>query len=164
MRLYMKQKVFSWKDKATVTDEYGNEKYFVEGQIISVGKKLHITDALGNEAAFVRQKAFSLMPKFFVEINGQEVAEISKKFTFLKPKYIVNGPNWEIGGDVFGHDYTITEGGRPVVAIHKKWMSWGDSYELNIDDGANEVLALAVVLAIDAVLDAQQAAAAASSD
>ena len=164
MRLYMKQKVFSWKDKATVTDEFGNEKYFVEGQIISVGKKLHITDALGNEAAFVRQKAFSLMPKFFVEINGQEVAEISKKFTFLKPKYIVNGPNWEIGGDVFGHDYTITEGGRPVVAIHKKWMSWGDSYELNIDDGTNEVLALAVVLAIDAVLDAQQAAAAASSD
>ena len=159
MRLYMKQKVFSWKDKATVTDAYGNEKYFVEGQIISVGKKLHITDTLGNEAAFVRQKAFSLMPKFFVEINGQEVAEISKKFTFLKPKYIVNGPNWEIGGDVFGHDYTITEGGRPVVAIHKKWMSWGDSYELNIDDGANEVLALAVVLAIDAVLDAQQAAA-----
>ena len=163
MRLYMKQKVFSWKDKATVTDEFGNEKYFVEGQIISVGKKLHITDVLGNEAAFVRQKAFSLMPKFFVEIGGQEVAEISKKFTFLKPKYIVNGPNWEIGGDVFGHDYTITEGGRPVVAIHKKWMSWGDSYELIIDDGADEVLALAVVLAIDAVLDAQQAAAASSN-
>ena len=58
-------------------------------------------------------------------------------------------------GDVFGHDYTVCAGETPVITVHKKWMSWGDAYELDIGYGADELLALAVTLAIDAVLDAQ---------
>ena len=42
-------------------------------------------------------------------------------------------------------------------------MSWGDSFELNIIDDANEVIALAVILAIDAVMDAAASAAASAS-
>ena len=59
-------------------------------------------------------------------------------------------------------DSKIMDGGAPVVRIHKKWMSWGDAFELDIAPGTDEVLALAVVLAIDAVLDSQQAAATAN--
>ena len=55
MHLYMKQKVFSLKDKFTIKDPFGEDKYFVEGKMISFGKKLHILDAAGNELAFVRQ-------------------------------------------------------------------------------------------------------------
>ena len=36
-------------------------------------------------------------------------------------------------------------------------MSWGDTYEIFVDDSFDEVNALAVVLAIDAVLDADNA-------
>ena len=32
MKLYMKQKVFSWADRFTIKDEYGADKYYVEGQ------------------------------------------------------------------------------------------------------------------------------------
>ena len=39
------------------------------------------------------------------------------------------------------------------VSIHKAWMSWGDTYELDISDDTDEITALAVVLAIDTVLD-----------
>ena len=35
--LYMKQRVFSWGDKFAIYDEYGNEKYFVEGHVSSFG-------------------------------------------------------------------------------------------------------------------------------
>ncbi len=156
MKLYMKQKVFSWKDKFSIQNSYGEDKYFVEGKLISVGKKLRIYDTAGNELAFVNQKVVSLMPKFSVEMNGEEVAVIKKKFTLFKPKYLIEGPGWEVEGDFFGHDYTITENGAPVVAIHKKWMAWGDTFELDIADESREVLAMAVVLAIDAVLDNQQ--------
>lgn len=156
MQLYMKQKVFSWKDKFSIQNSFGEDKYFVEGKVISLGKKLRIYDAAGNELAFVNQKLVSLMPKFSVEMNGEEVAVIKKKFTFLKPKYLIEGPGWEVQGDFFGHDYTITSSGNPVVSIHKKWMAWGDTFELDIVDEAHEVLAVAVVLAIDAVMDNQQ--------
>ena len=156
MQLYMKQKVFSWKDKFSIMDPNGEDKYYVEGKIISIGKKLRISDKADNELAFVNQKVVSLMPKFSVEMNGEEVAVIKKKFTLLKPKYIIEGPGWEVQGDFFGHDYSITDKGNVVVSIHKKWMAWGDTFELDITDDRNEVLAVAVVLAIDAVMDNQQ--------
>ena len=41
MKLYMKQKVFSWTDKFNIVDEQGNERYYVEGELFSWGKKLH---------------------------------------------------------------------------------------------------------------------------
>ena len=156
MHLYMKQKVFSWKDKFSIMNSYGEDKYYVEGKLISLGKKLRIYDTAGNELAFVNQKLISLMPKFSVEMNGEEVAVIKKKFTLFKPKYFIEGPGWEVQGDFLAHDYTITEKGSIIVAIHKKWMAWGDTFELDIEDESREVLAMAVVLAIDAVMDSQQ--------
>jgi uncharacterized protein YxjI len=38
MKLYIKQKVFSWGDKFTVKDATGNDRYFVEGEVFSFGK------------------------------------------------------------------------------------------------------------------------------
>ncbi len=158
MRLYMKQKVFSFKDRFTIKDESGEDRYFVVGKLISLGKQLSIQDAEQNELAFVRQKVLSFLPKFQVEVNGDIVAEIVKKFTFLKPKYEVVGLDWTIEGDFFSHNYSIIENDKIIVSIHKKWMSWGDSFEIDIHTQGNEVLTLAVVLAIDAVIDAQSSA------
>ena len=156
MQLYMNQKVFSWKDKFSIMDSTGQDKYYVEGKAISLGKKLRVYDAEGNELAFVNQKLVSLMPKFTVEIDGEEVAVIKKKVSVLKPKYFIEGPGWEVQGDFFSHDYQIVEGEKLIVSIHKQWMAWGDTFELDIPDESNEVLAMAVVLAIDAVMDDQQ--------
>lgn len=158
MKLYIKQKVFSFKDRFTVKDECGNDRYFVEGEFLSFGKKLHIFDMNNNEVAFVRQKLMTFMPKFTVEIGSRQIAEIVKEFTFFKPKYRVEGLGWDVEGDFFSHDYIITDSSRPIVSIHKQWMSWGDTFELDIDNSSDEVVALAVVLAIDAVIDAQQSA------
>lgn len=160
----MRQKVFSWKDKFTIKDVNGNDKYYVEGKLISLGKELSIRNMSDDEVAFVRQKLVTLTPKFFVEIDGEEVAQIVKKITLLKPKYIVKGLGWEVKGDLFSHDYTIIDGSNPIVSIHKKWMAWGDTFELDVEDDNNEIVALAVVLAIDAVMDAEAAAAAAASN
>ena len=156
MKLYIKQKVFSFRDKFTVKDEDGNDRYYVEGEIFTFGKKLHIFDMNNNEVAFVRQKLMSFMPKFTVEVGSRQIAEIVKEFTFFKPKYRVDGLGWDVSGDFFAHDYVITDNRGPIVSIHKQWMSWGDTFELDIDRSSDEVIALAVVLAIDAVIDAQQ--------
>ena len=156
MKLYMKQKVFSWADTFTVKDSMGEDKYFIKGEVFSWGKKLHVYDRSGREVAFVRQKLWTFLPRYMVSVNGTDVAEIVKEFTFLRPKYSIIGPGWEVDGSFWEHDYEVTENGRPIVSIRKEWMTWGDTYELDITDTGNEVMALAVVLAIDCVLDAQQ--------
>lgn len=156
MKLYIKQKIFSWNDKFSVYDETGAERYFVEGELFSWGKKLHVYDHVQREAAFIRQELFTLMPKFIVSVDGQDIAEIVKEFTFFKPRYRIDGLGWEIDGDFWDHDYEITKNGRTIVSLSKEWFTWGDCYELNIESPEDEIVALAVVLAIDCVLAAQK--------
>lgn len=155
MKLYIKQKVFSFKDKFTVKDEYGQDKYMVEGEIFSLGKKLHIYDMAGNEVAFIQQKVLSFLPRYFVFIGDKQIAEIVRKFTLITPKYEVLGLNWQVAGDFMAHDYEVTDNGRPVVLIHKEWMTWGDCYELDIAPYADEIAALATVLAIDCATESK---------
>lgn len=155
MKLYMKQKVFSWKDKFSVYDESGNEYFFVEGELFSWGKKLHVFDYSQKEVAFIRQELFNLLPKYVVEIDGLEVAAIVKEFSLFKPKYRIDGPGLEVNGDFWDHDYSVTRNGYTVVTLHKQWMSWGDCYEINVERPEDRVMAVAIVLAIDCVLDAK---------
>jgi len=163
MKLYIRQKVFSWVDRFTVKDENGQDCYFVEGEFFSLGKKLHVYHMDGAEAAFIQQKVLSFLPRFFVFVAGQQAAEIVKQFSFLHPVYSIEGMGWEIEGSFWAHDYAILAGEKQIVTIHKEWMSWGDCYELDIADGEDEVLALSVVLAIDCVLAAQSAGAGAGA-
>lgn len=158
MKLYIKQKVFSWGAKFTVKDDAGNDRYFVEGEVFSLGKKLHILDSARNEVALIQQKLFSFLPRYFVYVNDVEIAEIVKEFSFFRPRYSIEGLGWEIEGDFWSYNYAIIRDGRPIVTISKEWMTWGDSYELDIADPRDEIVALAVVLTIDCVLAAQAAA------
>ena len=155
MKLYIKQKVFSWGDKFTVKDETGRDKYFVQGEVFSWGKKLHVLDIHGNEVAFISQELFTWMPKFKVSIGGREVAAVRREFTFFKPKYVIDGLGWEVNGSFWEHTYQVTRAGYLIVTIEKEWMTWGDTYELNITDPRDEIIALAVVLTIDCVVEQQ---------
>ena len=151
MKLYIREKVFSWGDKFTVKDAYGNDKYIVEGEVFFFGKKLHVYDRNGREVAFIRQEVWSWLPKYYVFCNDRQVAEIKKEFTLFFQKYSIAGLGWEINGSFMAHDYEITQGGSTIVRISKEWMTWGDSYELDIANPADELVALAVVLTIDCV-------------
>ncbi len=153
MKLYMKEKVFSWGDRFTVWDANGQEKYFVEGEVFSWGKKLHVYDTAGMEVAFIKQEIWSLLPRFYVFCGGEQIAEIRKEVTFLFPRYTIDGLDWDVEGSFMAHDYPISQHGREIVRISKEWMTWGDSYELDISHDADEIVALAVVLTIDCVME-----------
>ncbi len=153
MKLYIKEHIFTWGDKFSVRDAQGEEKYSVQGEVFTWGKKLHVYDRFGREAAFIRQKITLGMPRFVVEVNGREVAEIKREFTWFVPKYYVYGLDWDVQGEFFAHEYVVSKAGRAIVTISREWMTWGDSYELDIADGADELVALAVVLAIDCVVE-----------
>ena len=106
------------------------------------------------EVAYIEQKLMNLMPKFFVYVKGEKIAEIHKKFSFLKPKYEIVGKNWVTNGDLWAHEYNITDmdSGNQIASMHKEWMTWGDSYMLDIEDEKHEISIMAMILAIDAVM------------
>lgn len=162
MRLYAKEKVFTLRDKFRFFDENENDVYLVEGKLWSFTKQLTMTDALSNEVAFIREQFLTWMPKFHVFVDGVEVAEIRKHFTFFKPKYSIDCKGWEIQGDFLNHDYSIMKDEKQIATIHKKWLTWGDTYEIDIADPADAVLVCSIVLCIDCV-DERTAAAASSA-
>ena len=155
MNLYIKQKVFTWGDQFTVYDEAGSERYTVQGEVFSWGKKLHLYDLAGVECAFIRQKVWTFLPRYYINRGGVDVAEVVKEIAFFRQSYTVSGLGWQVAGDIFAHEYEITDGTRTVVTVSKQWMTWGDAYEIHISPDVDEVDALAVVLVIDACLESQ---------
>lgn len=156
MKLYMKQKVFSIGDKYTIKDEFENDRFQVKGEVFSIGHRLHIFDANGTEVAYVQQKVLSFMPKYFIYINGVEVAQIVKEFTFFKQSYRIEGTSMLLQGDVFQHNYSLTDANNIIMNVTKTWFSWGDSFLLDIYDDTKELFCLCVVLALDSVIDSER--------
>ncbi len=153
MKLYIKERVFTWGDKFNVFDEAGREKYTVEGEVFTWGKKLHVYDRFGKEAAFIKQELFTWLPCYRVYVGEQEIAQVRREFSWFTPKYSVSGLGWDVNGHFLEHNYEITRNGLPIVSIEKEWMTWGDSYALDITNPADEIIALAVVLTIDCVVE-----------
>ena len=151
----MKQKVFSFRDKFSVKDESGNDRYSVAGRIAPflIGKKLTVHDSSGNAVAIVQQKPKGLsMLRFAVMINGHETCAVVQKFTLFRPKYTIEGFPWLLGGDFIEHEYELINGDQKVMQLTKKLISWGDSYELDIADPQHELLCLCIALAVDCSL------------
>ena len=157
MKLYVQQKVFSWRDKFSITDEFGVPQYYAESEGISFGKKLHLRDTYGNELAFIYEKFMSFMPRYYISQYGQYVAQVVKEFSFLRPKYHIEGLGWRIDGDVWNRNYLLVdENGFAVATVSKAWLSWGDAYEIDVAEVADPVIALAIALVIDAVISDQR--------
>ena len=149
MKLYIKQKVFTLAEKFAIKDGLGYDKYFVEAKFMSIPKQFLIYDTDGNTVATIEKKFFSIPQKYTVEINEVAVAQIIKNITLFKPSFSVSGPNWEIKGDIFAHDYTFYNGETVIAKISKEWISWGDSYAIDYANPNDEILTLACVIAID---------------
>ena len=163
MNIYLKQKVFSWGDKFSAYNEAGEEVYSVKGQVFSFGKKLHISDVNGQEIAFIHEKVFAWRPKYFIEYGGKTI-EVVKNITFLKPKYTVKEMGLTISGDFFAHSYGAINGdNKTAFGVSKKWFTWGDTYQIEVNERFDPVTALCIVLVIDACVAKQHAASAAAS-
>ncbi|MGB6178410.1 LURP-one-related/scramblase family protein, partial [Carnobacterium sp.] len=142
MNYYIKQKLFSWNDKFSVKNSQEQDVYLVEGEFLSWGKKLHVRDSSGKEVLYIEQQLFKFLPSYSLYINGKELAKVSKEFTFFKPRYSIIGPNWQVEGSIWEHDYQIMSNQKVIAAISKEWLTWGDSYALDIKDEEHAVLAL----------------------
>jgi len=150
MKFLIKQRVFSWGDKYDIYDEQGNEKYFVKGEVFSFGHKLHVFDKYDREIGSVHEKLFTFPKQFEIVMNGSVRGNITKQFTFFKQQYDIDFNGWHVDGDFLEWNYDVYSGGRPIIHINKEWLSWGDTYMINIENPEDELMGLMLVVAIDA--------------
>lgn len=162
-KLYIKQKVLSLREKFTVTNEAGHDEYFVGGSFLKIPKRFVITNNLHEEVGVITKKTISLLPKFFVEVDGNEILTIKKELSFFKARYSIEGHNIEVQGNWWDMNFQVLQHGKLVGEVDKKWVSFGDSYEIRVLDESLEKIVLAIVIAIDCVKKSEAAAASAST-
>jgi len=150
-RLIIEQKLFSIKERFFIKDESGNPVYEIVGSFMEIPKSFSIRDINGAELAKVWKKPISFLPKFYLEIAGNQVALIQKEFTFLRPRYNVEGQGIEIHGNIWDMNFEIFKNGHLSGRVDKEWFKLRDTYAVEIADTRDELLTLGIVLAIDYV-------------
>jgi len=150
MKLLFKQRFFSWFDSYDIYDEAGNTVYVVKGEL-AWGHLLRIYDASGNELGYIKEKILTWLPEFEMYVKDSYAGCISKEFAFFKHKYNIDLNGWQIEGDWFEWDYTITgPSGDIVAAVSKELWNFTDTYTIDVADPKDSLCALMLVLAIDA--------------
>ena len=150
MRLWFKQRLFSWFDSYDIYDEDGSIVYTVEGKL-SWGHCLHILNAAGDHIGTVQQKVFTFLPRFELYIHDQYVGSIQKAFTFFRPRFDIDFNGWQVDGDFMEWDYSVREAcGAVVATVSKQPFHWTDTYVIDVLESKDALCALMLVLAIDA--------------
>ena len=87
---------------------------------------------------------------------------LEKHFTFFKARYSISAEGIDVDGNWWDMDFVVNRNGKRIAEIHKKWISWGDTYEVVIYEEDLDDLIIALVVAIDRV-KADDAAASSSA-
>ena len=150
MKLYFKQRFFSWFDSYDIYAEDCSVAYTVEGKL-SWGHCLHILNPQGDHIATVQQKVLTFLPKFEFYVQDRYAGMLQKEFTFFRPAYNLDCNGWRVEGNWVEWDYQILrEDGSVAAVICKELLHWTDTYSIQVDDPRDALCALMVVLAIDA--------------
>ena len=150
---YLKQKVFSLTDRYKVFDENQNILFYVKSKMFSIHNKMKFMDQTSDTVLYhFKRKLFRIMPIYeMLDANFIVIATVRRKFAFFKPVVLVDKEdmNFNIEGNYFAHSFQIFNDSNEVASVTKKWLSWGDSYQVSVHDDRNEAFYLALVILID---------------
>ena len=164
MRYVIKQKVFALRDSFAIRDASGEQVFQVKGKLIAAGDRLTFRSVDGKKLATIRQRVVSLVPRYRIRRGGKLLAEVKRRpLSVLKDRFKVDmkdgSPDLEIVGNLLDHEYSVRRGGGEVAHITKRWVSFGDSYGIQVDEGEDDLLILACAIIVDMICHEDQAAA-----
>jgi len=154
MRYVMKQELFSFKDDFHIQDKDGQDRFLVNAKFFTLGNKLYFRDLAGNELCFIKQTAPSSVPEYELYKDGKLWARVEQEITFFHIVFDVAewGPgaaDLQIEGDFMAHQYKITRGLKHVADVSKKYLTIAHTYTVDIVDGEDDILILALTVVID---------------
>lgn len=153
-RYQMRQKMVSIGQDFWIENDQGQKVFKVDGKALRVRDTLKFEDASGNELCKIQERMLRVKDSMEIEGPGGERLAMVKKalITPLRDRWVVkigDGPDLDVQGSILDHEYRIGEGRDKIAEISKKWFRIRDTYGVQIDPGQNDVLILAVTVAID---------------
>lgn len=148
------QDLISIGDDFWIENAEGERVFKVDGKVLRIRRTLEFKNAHGKKLAQIREPLLSIRDTMVIkDPGGKDLAGIKKAWiTPLRDRWSVdvkNGPDLDVQADILDHEYTIKHGRDTIAEVSKKWLSLTDTYGVEIDDGQNDILILAIVIDID---------------
>ena len=156
MKYYMKSKFFTIKEDFWIKNEYGEDVFFVDTKFLTLGLQFYIIK--NNKVIYdFKEKLLTFMPNYEVSENGEVVAKVNQKLSFMRDKIKVNSKYGEliIQGDIFDYSYRIYKDNMVIARIEKELFAFTDNYEVDVDF-KDEAFILTLVVIIDNIIDKQK--------
>jgi len=153
-RYKIRQKLFSIGDDFWIENQKGEKVFKVDGKALRLRKTLIFEDMDGNKLCQIQERWLPIKETMEIEDpDGKQMAVVKKALiTPLRDKWDVKvkgGPDLDVQGDFLDHEYSIKQGWNKVAEVSKKWFRLTDTYGVEIDSGQNDILILAIAVAID---------------
>ena len=154
MKFYYKRKFFgSEHNYLLLVNEQGEKKYDFKWRGLFV-PYLQILDLEKHELARIKREK-GLLPHYGVYIREEKVFDLKKEFHPLLPKHVLEGQGWTVKDKYMLHEYDALVNGNHAMTVQNCSMSWGESCEIDIAEGVNELYAICVSLAMDVCCNGQ---------
>jgi uncharacterized protein YxjI len=153
-RYQMRQKLVSFGDDFWIENQDGQKAYKVDGKMLRVRDTLFFEDPRGRELCKIQTKVARIKDSMEIEAaDGGRLAMVKKALISpVRDRWVVkvgNGPDLDVQGNILDHEYSIGEGRDKIAEVSKKWFRLRDTYGVQIEQGQNDVVLLAVTVAID---------------
>ncbi|UCD30662.1 MAG: LURP-one-related family protein [Planctomycetota bacterium] len=150
----MRQKMVTIGDDFWIENEAGQKVFKVDGKALRVRDTLKFEDAHGNELCKIQERKLRVKDSMEIEgPAGERLAMVKKALiTPVRDRWVAkigNGPDLDVQGNVLNHEYTIEEGRNKIAEVSKKWFRLRDTYGVEVEPGQNDILILAITVAID---------------
>jgi uncharacterized protein YxjI len=150
----MREKLVSIGDDFWIENQQGKKVYKIDGKALRVRDTLKFEDRQGRELAHIQEKKVRIKDTMKIEGPGGETMATIKKalITPVRDRWTIHvegGPDLDIQGNIFDHEYKIEEGRTKVAEVSRKWFRVRDTYGVEIAPGQNEILILAATVAVD---------------
>jgi uncharacterized protein YxjI len=153
-RYKIRQNLISIGDDFWIENAEGKKVFKVDGKILRIRKTLVFEDLNGKPLCTIKERLLTIRDAMTIAgPDGEQLAVIKKALIApLRDRWSVNvknGPDLDVQGNIFDYEYSIKQGWNKVAEISKKWFRLTDTYGVEIDPGQNDILILAVAIAID---------------
>jgi uncharacterized protein YxjI len=153
-RYKISQKLISIGDDFWIENQEGQRVFKVDGKALRLRKTLIFEDMKGKKLAKIQERLLAIKDTMAVEdAEGNQMALIKKGLIApLGDHWTVavrGGPDLDVQGNLLDHEYSINQKRTKIAEVSKKWLSVTDTYGVEIGDGQNDILILALAIAID---------------
>ncbi len=151
MRLYIKQRFFTLRDRYDVYNKNNEVVYIVMREALKISATFNLYDAQKNKLFTIYRKFFSLSPTYYICKENQIHSEVTKGFLFFDNSIQVNSiyRKYKIIGNIWGVDFKIYEEDKFLGSIKKRMFNLKEIYVLTFDNEEDAPLFTSLIIAID---------------